>query len=163
MSDRIGGLWRCCEGWRVHNSTLIISPPLTQLIGVGTRRLPHILAEWLSSRRSEHSRRWESLLVAADEPSNHAIPPQFEFRGMDLETLLELSHEEFAQKVNSRQRRRLHRGLNRRCKTLMTRLIKDKKGECFFVQLRQAQAHLCRLQLPLRVSALLVSRPTSAT
>ena len=53
---------------------------------------------------------------------------KFQFRGMDLETLLDLSNEEFAKHVNARQRRRMSRGLQRKCNTLMTRLKKAKKA-----------------------------------
>lgn len=48
---------------------------------------------------------------------------------MDLETLLSLPDEEFAQHINARQRRRLNRGLHGKCGILMERLLKAKKGE----------------------------------
>ena len=53
---------------------------------------------------------------------------KFMFRGIDLEKLLDMNHEEFAEKINARQRRRMMRGLNRKCNTLMNRLNKAKKA-----------------------------------
>ena len=41
-----------------------------------------------------------------------------------------MSHEEFAQKIKSRQRRRMMRGFNVRCKILVDRLLKAKKSAC---------------------------------
>eukprot|EP00617_Octactis_speculum_P014859 CAMPEP_0185748104 /NCGR_PEP_ID=MMETSP1174-20130828/6757_1 /TAXON_ID=35687 /ORGANISM="Dictyocha speculum, Strain CCMP1381" /LENGTH=146 /DNA_ID=CAMNT_0028423603 /DNA_START=117 /DNA_END=557 /DNA_ORIENTATION=+ len=53
---------------------------------------------------------------------------KFMFRGIDLEKLLDMNHAEFAEKINARQRRRMNRGLNRKCNTLMSRLKKAKKA-----------------------------------
>eukprot|EP00621_Florenciella_sp_RCC1693_P004649 CAMPEP_0182522672 /NCGR_PEP_ID=MMETSP1323-20130603/473_1 /TAXON_ID=236787 /ORGANISM="Florenciella parvula, Strain RCC1693" /LENGTH=146 /DNA_ID=CAMNT_0024730861 /DNA_START=51 /DNA_END=491 /DNA_ORIENTATION=- len=53
---------------------------------------------------------------------------KFMFRGVDLETLYDMTHEEFSEKINARQRRRMMRGLKRKCNTLMTRLTKAKKA-----------------------------------
>ena len=64
----------------------------------------------------------------ADAPRKKRTFKKFQFRGMDLETLLDLSNEEFAKHVNARQRRRMSRGLQRKCNTLMTRLKKAKKA-----------------------------------
>merc|ERR1719311_1240642 len=47
---------------------------------------------------------------------------------MDLEAVLNLSHEEFSKHVTARMRRRMNRGLARQCNTLMTRLKKAKKA-----------------------------------
>ena len=64
----------------------------------------------------------------ADAPRKKRTFKKFQFRGMDLETMLELPNEEFANHVNSRQRRRMKRGLSRKCNTLMTRLKRAKKA-----------------------------------
>eukprot|EP01083_Nonionella_stella_P157006 509081_1 len=64
----------------------------------------------------------------AAAPKKKRTFKKFQYRGMDLETMLELTNEEFSKHVNARQRRRMNRGLQRKCNTLMTRLRKDMKA-----------------------------------
>eukprot|EP01115_Flamella_aegyptia_P002627 TRINITY_DN136744_c0_g1_i1.p1 TRINITY_DN136744_c0_g1~~TRINITY_DN136744_c0_g1_i1.p1 ORF type:complete len:147 (-),score=73.12 TRINITY_DN136744_c0_g1_i1:42-482(-) len=53
---------------------------------------------------------------------------KFSYRGIDLENLLDLSHEQLADLFNSRQRRRLtKKGLKRKHLTLIKKLRKAKK------------------------------------
>ena len=52
---------------------------------------------------------------------------KFMFRGMDLDKLLDLSHEELMNIVCARQRRRFSRGLKRKPMALIKRLRKAKK------------------------------------
>lgn len=52
---------------------------------------------------------------------------KFTYRGIDLDTLLDLTHEELMQKVNARARRRFNRGLKRKPMALIKRLRKAKK------------------------------------
>ena len=52
---------------------------------------------------------------------------KFMFRGMDLDKLLDLSHEELMNVVCARQRRRFSRGLKRKPMALIKRLRKAKK------------------------------------
>ncbi len=54
---------------------------------------------------------------------------KFTFRGVELDKLLDLSLEEFAQLVHARARRRMFRGLKRNTKALLDRLRKAKKSE----------------------------------
>lgn len=52
---------------------------------------------------------------------------KFTYRGIDLDTLMDLSNEELMQKVNARARRRFTRGLKRKPMALIKRLRKAKK------------------------------------
>jgi small subunit ribosomal protein S15e len=54
---------------------------------------------------------------------------KFSFRGIDLDSLLDLSHEELMPLISARQRRRFSRGLKRKPMALIKRLRKAKK-EC---------------------------------
>lgn len=54
---------------------------------------------------------------------------KFSYRGIDLDKLLDLSHEELMQAVHARARRRFSRGLKRKPMALIKRLRKAKK-EC---------------------------------
>jgi small subunit ribosomal protein S15e len=51
---------------------------------------------------------------------------KFTYRGVDLDKLLDLNHEELMELVNSRQRRRFSRGLKRKPMALIKRLRKAK-------------------------------------
>merc|ERR1712137_499279 len=51
----------------------------------------------------------------------------FTFRGVDLDQLLDMSHEQLMQLYCARQRRRLNRGLRRKQQSLLKRLRKAKK------------------------------------
>lgn len=53
---------------------------------------------------------------------------KFTYRGYELEKLLEMSQEEFIQVLHARARRRLLRGLNRKCQALLKKLRKVKTG-----------------------------------
>merc|ERR1712212_367314 len=52
---------------------------------------------------------------------------KFTFRGVDLDQLLDMSHEQLMQLYCARQRRRLNRGLRRKQQSLLKRLRKAKK------------------------------------
>jgi small subunit ribosomal protein S15e len=54
---------------------------------------------------------------------------KFQYRGKEIEELLELSNEDFAKLVHARARRRFQRGLKRKPMALMKKLRKAKK-EC---------------------------------
>jgi small subunit ribosomal protein S15e len=53
---------------------------------------------------------------------------KFTYRGHELEQLLEMSQDEFITVLHARARRRLSRGLNRKCQALLKRLRKAKAG-----------------------------------
>jgi len=53
---------------------------------------------------------------------------KFQFRGVELDKLLDLTLEEFAGLIHARARRRMYRGLKRNTKALLTRLRKAKKN-----------------------------------
>mmetsp|Transcript_10503 Transcript_10503/g.33576 ORF Transcript_10503/g.33576 Transcript_10503/m.33576 type:complete len:152 (+) Transcript_10503:31-486(+) len=53
---------------------------------------------------------------------------KFMFRGIELDKLLDLNHEEFAKLIHSRARRRIYRGLKSKCKRFVARLRKAKKA-----------------------------------
>ncbi len=57
---------------------------------------------------------------------------KFTFRGLELEKLLDLSHDELLNVVHARARRRIQRGLTRKPLALIKKLRKAKTGECFF-------------------------------
>ncbi len=54
---------------------------------------------------------------------------KFTYRGLELEKLLDLSHDEFANVVHARARRRMQRGLARKPLALIKRLRKAKAGK----------------------------------
>lgn len=54
---------------------------------------------------------------------------KFTYRGYELEKLLEMSQEEFVEVLHARARRRLLRGLNRKCQALLKRLRIAKAGK----------------------------------
>lgn len=54
---------------------------------------------------------------------------KFTYRGYELEQLLEMSQDQFIQVLHARARRRLSRGLNRKCQALLKRLRKAKAGK----------------------------------
>mmetsp|Transcript_17104 Transcript_17104/g.20719 ORF Transcript_17104/g.20719 Transcript_17104/m.20719 type:complete len:153 (+) Transcript_17104:184-642(+) len=54
---------------------------------------------------------------------------KFTYRGIDLDTLLDLSPDELMQKVTARARRRFTRGLKRKPMALIKRLRKAKKAQ----------------------------------
>lgn len=53
---------------------------------------------------------------------------KFQFRGIELDKLLDLSHEELLNFVNARARRRMQRGLKRKPMALVKKLRKAKAG-----------------------------------
>ena len=53
---------------------------------------------------------------------------KFLFRGVELEKLLDLNHEEFAQLIHARARRRIYRGLKAKPKRFVARLRRAKKA-----------------------------------
>ena len=53
---------------------------------------------------------------------------KFMFRGIELEKLLDLNHEEFAKLIHARARRRIYRGLKSKPKRFIARLRKAKKN-----------------------------------
>ena len=53
---------------------------------------------------------------------------KFMFRGIELDKLLDLNHEEFAKLITSRARRRIFRGLKAKPKRFIARLRKAKKN-----------------------------------
>ena len=55
---------------------------------------------------------------------------KFTFRGLELERLLDLSHEELLGFVTARARRRMQRGLKRKPMALIKKLRKAKAGKC---------------------------------
>jgi small subunit ribosomal protein S15e len=54
---------------------------------------------------------------------------KFQFRGIELDKLLDLSHEELLNFVHSRARRRMQRGLKRKPMALIKKLRKAKAGK----------------------------------
>jgi small subunit ribosomal protein S15e len=54
---------------------------------------------------------------------------KFTFRGMELEKLLDLSHDELLNVVNARARRRMQRGLTRKPMALIKKLRKAKTSK----------------------------------
>ena len=65
---------------------------------------------------------------AADQPKKKRTFRKFTYRGVDLDQLLDLTHEQLMELLSCRQRRRLSRGLKRKPLALMTRLRKAKKA-----------------------------------
>lgn len=58
---------------------------------------------------------------------------KFTFRGLELEKLLDLSHDELLNILHARARRRIQRGLTRKPMALIKKLRKAKTGECSFL------------------------------
>ena len=56
---------------------------------------------------------------------------KFTYRGYELEQLLEMSQEEFLEVLHARARRRLLRGLNRKCQALLKRIRKAQAGKFY--------------------------------
>ena len=56
---------------------------------------------------------------------------KFTYRGYELEQILSMSQDEFIEILHARARRRLLRGLNKKCQNLLKRLRKAKAGKCF--------------------------------
>jgi hypothetical protein len=56
---------------------------------------------------------------------------KFTFRGLELEKLLDLSHDELLNILHARARRRIQRGLTRKPLALIKKLRKAKTGECY--------------------------------
>lgn len=63
---------------------------------------------------------------------------KFQYRGMELDKLLDLSHTELLDFVTARARRRMQRGLKRKPMALIKKLRKAKLGEFCFVNLSAA-------------------------
>ncbi|KXJ16102.1 40S ribosomal protein S15 [Exaiptasia diaphana] len=63
----------------------------------------------------------------ADQPKKKRTFRKFTYRGVDLDQLLSLTHEQLMELVCCRQRRRFSRGLKRKQLALMKRLRKAKK------------------------------------
>ncbi len=53
---------------------------------------------------------------------------KFTYRGKTLEQLLDMNNEEFLSTIHARARRRLNRGLNRKCQNLLKKIKKSKDG-----------------------------------
>ncbi len=56
---------------------------------------------------------------------------KFTYRGLELEKLLDMTQEEFANVVHARARRRLQRGLKRKHLALKKKLLKAKAGKFY--------------------------------
>jgi small subunit ribosomal protein S15e len=56
---------------------------------------------------------------------------KFTFRGLEVEKLLDLSHDELLGVVHARARRKMQRGLKRKPMALMKKLKKAKDGNLF--------------------------------
>eukprot|EP01084_Bolivina_argentea_P190070 326740_1 len=69
----------------------------------------------------------EELAKAAELRKKRTFK-KFTYRGIDLDALLDLTHEELMQRVNARARRRFTRGLKRKPMALIKRLRKAKKA-----------------------------------
>lgn len=54
---------------------------------------------------------------------------KFTYRGLELEQLLDLSHDELCNVVHARARRRMQRGLTRKYMALVKKLRKAKEGK----------------------------------
>ena len=67
---------------------------------------------------------------------------KFTYRGIDLDTLLDLSNEELMQKVCARARRRFTRGLKRKPMALIKRLRKAKKETAPMEKPAMVKTHL---------------------
>jgi small subunit ribosomal protein S15e len=61
---------------------------------------------------------------------------KFTFRGLELEKLLDLSHDELLNILHARARRRIQRGLTRKPLALIKKLRKAKTGECYKFEVR---------------------------
>ncbi len=55
---------------------------------------------------------------------------KFTYKGLELEQVLDLSHEELLDFVNARARRRLQRGIKRKSLSLIKKLRQAKEGTC---------------------------------
>lgn len=67
---------------------------------------------------------------------------KFSYRGLDLDKLLDLTHEELMEKVCARQRRRFTRGLKRKPMALIKRLRKAKKEAAPMEKPETVKTHL---------------------
>mmetsp|Transcript_2411 Transcript_2411/g.6969 ORF Transcript_2411/g.6969 Transcript_2411/m.6969 type:complete len:145 (+) Transcript_2411:104-538(+) len=63
----------------------------------------------------------------AEEPKKRGSFRKFSYRGVDLETLLDMSTDELVELFGARQRRRFQRGLKRKPLALIKKLRKSKK------------------------------------
>ena len=68
---------------------------------------------------------------------------KFTFRGLELERLLDLSHEELLGFVTARARRRMQRGLKRKPMALIKKLRKAKAGKRFGRELDLRMSQIC--------------------
>ncbi|KAI6229041.1 30S ribosomal protein S19 [Aphelenchoides fujianensis] len=64
----------------------------------------------------------------ADQEKKKRTFRKFSFRGVDLDQLLDLDRTQFAKLLHSRARRRLERGLLKKHRSLLQRLVKAKKN-----------------------------------
>merc|ERR1712198_368051 len=69
----------------------------------------------------------DNKMSEADQPKKKRTFRKFTYRGVDLDQLLSLTHEQLMELVACRQRRRFSRGLKRKQLALMKRLRKAKK------------------------------------
>lgn len=60
---------------------------------------------------------------------------KFTFRGLDVEKLIDLTHEELLNMVHARARRRLQRGLKRKPMALIKKLKKAISGKYWYTRL----------------------------
>merc|ERR1712133_337942 len=67
--------------------------------------------------------------MSEQQPKARRTFKTYTYRGVDLEQLLDMKHEQLAELFSARQRRRLSRGLKRQHESLLKRLRKAKK-EC---------------------------------
>ncbi|KAH7728596.1 ribosomal protein S15 [Aphelenchoides avenae] len=67
---------------------------------------------------------------------------KFSFRGVDLEQLLDMDRAQFAKLIHARPRRRLSRGLQRKHKSLLTKLVNAKKNAQALQKPETVKTHL---------------------
>jgi len=83
----------------------------------------------------------EELLALAAKKKKRSFK-KFMYHGMDLDKVLDLTHEELMQHVNARARRRFTRGLKRKPMALIKRLRKAKKAAAIMEKPEMVKTHL---------------------
>merc|ERR1712186_308987 len=80
----------------------------------------------LISRVSSRTYRKKHGTIMADQVKKRRTFKKFSYRGIDLDDLLNMSTEEFTNMTNSRHRRSLRRGLEKKHSNLIAKLNKEK-------------------------------------
>lgn len=77
-----------------------------------------------------------------EQPKKRRTFRKFTYRGVDLDQLLDLSHDQLMELVHARARRRFSRGLKRKPVNLMRRLRKAKKEAAELEKPEVVKTHL---------------------